>query len=156
MTGPTEFRAGTGGGVDKAEMARVCGRSGSLRSNRFDCKLQSSQSHSMVLQCRRPHPMWTPLEPQAEHSSSSHLLREEGSDQYGVEINGRNGLTFHHHHVDVLLGKCNWQHHTCCAVGLSLQRHLARVPKKHLVQERIYHSASSHCKIGCCCCKWDT
>lgn len=37
-------------------------------------ELQTSQSHSIVLQSNLPQPMWIPLEPQDEHKRSSHLL----------------------------------------------------------------------------------
>jgi hypothetical protein len=41
---------------------------------RDSSELQSSHSHSIVLQSNLPHPMWIPFEPQEEHSKSSHLL----------------------------------------------------------------------------------
>lgn len=41
---------------------------------RESSELQSSQSHSIVLQSNLPHPIWMPLDPQEEHNKSSHLL----------------------------------------------------------------------------------
>lgn len=71
----TDCAAGVSAGVDVDTTPWPAFLVDSSRvSTCFSDKLQSSHSHSMVLQCSRPQPMCTPLEPHAEHSSNSHRL----------------------------------------------------------------------------------